>query len=167
MPASSIAFCQFVRFLTGGTDYVPARDYQNFWPNQSYSFEGVSYLFAPFRLGGNTVSRGGDISESSIVTVPNDLTVGILTEAVQQRWLVQTKTCLLSGPTTPTDNPVFTVAQTLTSEIWSANSLSHETEVVRLNLATPLNLTQAQFPRRVLTTDLVGPLPATGNIFAR
>lgn len=167
MADSTVAFCQFLRFLNGAASYIPLRDYQNFWINESHVYSGVTYIFAPFRLAGASTTRGADISESQIITVPNPLTVGVFTEAVQQRWLVETKTALVSTPSTPTPTPTFSVSQILTTQLWSANSMSQDTESLTLALTSPLSLTDAQIPRRVLTSDLVGPLPATGNIYAR
>lgn len=167
MADTTVAFCQLLRFLNGAASYIPLRDYQNFWINETYAYSGVSYLFAPFRLAGASTTRGADISESQIITVPNPITVGVIAEAVRQRWLVETKTCLVSTPSTPTDTPTFSISQVLTTQLWSTNGMTQDTDTLTLGLTSPLNLTDAQIPRRVLTSDLVGPLPATGNIYAR
>jgi len=60
----------------------------------------------------------------------------------------------------------FTVERVLTQEVWLASSLSYDNETLEVILSSAIDAVGANAPTRVLSRDLVGHLPVTGNIQA-
>jgi hypothetical protein len=166
---AKLTLAHYLRFLTPGfvvdSDYIPGRSYQNFFPQQTRTYAGATYEWAPFRMQEITSARGGETPESSIVTVPNPLTLGIIGEAAQKGWLAEIKTVLIG--VTEGSPPTFAESATLSETLWSCASMTAQLETaVTLRLTSGFDLIQAQIPRRVLSSHLVGGLPSSGAIFS-
>ena len=166
---AKLTLAHYLRFLArdyaGGSDYIPNKSFQNFFPQETRTFAGADYQWAPFRMQEITSARGGETPESSIVTVPSPLTLGIIGEAAQKGWLCEIKTVLIG--VTEGSPPTFAETATLTETLWSCASMTAQIDTaVTLRLTSGFDLIQAQVPRRVLSSHLVGALPASGAIFS-
>ena len=166
---AKLTLAHYLRFLSrgfeGDSDYIEGRSFQNFFPDETRTFAGADYQWAPFRMQEVTSARGGETPESSIVTVPNPLTLGIIGEAAQLGWLAEIKTVLIT--VTEGLPPTFTEGATLNETLWSCASMTAQIDTaVTLRLTSGFDLIQAQIPRRVLGSRLVGALPASGAIYS-
>ena len=166
---AKLSLAHYVRFLSrdyvGGSDYISGKSYQNFFPQETRTYGGATYSFAPFKMQEVTSARGGETPESSIVTVPSPLTLGIIGEAAQKGWLAEIKTVLIG--VTEGSPPTFAETATLTETLWSCASMTAQIDsAVTLRLTSGFDLIQAQVPRRVLSSYLVGGLPSSGAIFS-
>jgi hypothetical protein len=161
---ADIALCHFVRFLDRDGNNLPNRNYQNFWVAESRTYNTVSYAWGPFLISGSRTSRNGDESASGITTIPNDVSVGLLTEAAMNAWLVSVETVAVT--VTPGTPPTFAEGASLATELWSCTALQQDVEKITLGLGSPLDAARAQVPKRVLGSRLVGSVPPTGNILA-
>lgn len=170
-----VAIAHYIRFKYKDGSYVPARAYQNFFVGETRSFQDIIYAFAPFRITGNISNKGGDSSQASIVTIPNAITVGVATEAVLNYFMVEVKTIIVNATTLAqpgsnqligTETGSFTESGVVAQEIWSCGNMSQDYEKISISLLSPLDATRKQIPKRVLSQNLVGSVPPTGNIVA-
>lgn len=160
-----------------GQPLTPAgvRSYQNFFIGEPRSFGGVTYQFAPFSLSGDLATEGAENGEAELLAPANVLSGAVLWEAVNQRFLIQVQTVLLTG--TPPANregiPVWSEAGALACDLWICDGLSYtdavpgEDEAVAvfaLRLTSPLNAVSGNSPTRRLTDAQVGALPSSGGI---
>jgi len=167
---ANLSLAHYIRFLSRGpndasSEYVPNKSFQNFFPQETRSYDGADYQWAPFKMQEITSARGGETPESSIVTIPSPLTLGIVGEAAQKGWLLEVKTVLIdvAGGVPPILSESMTLAETL----WSCASMTAQIDTaVTLRLTSGFDLIQAQVPRRVLSSHLVGALPTSGAIFS-
>ena len=153
---SSFAFVNYSRFLTSA-GVATAYAYQNFSINQSRTYGGVTYQFAPFAYTLGAGSKGGDRSDSSLVAGLDPISVNLFAEAVEDRYLLQVKTVSLDPETFADDALIRT-------ELWRVAQYEMDTERVILKLSSPLDATKGDIPKRRLTTKLVGALPSTGSL---
>jgi len=153
---SSFAFVNYSRFLTSA-GVATAYAYQNFSINQSRTYGGVTYQFAPFAYTLGAGSKGGDRSDSSLVAGLDPISVNLFAEAVEDRYLLQVKTVSLDPETFADDALIRT-------ELWRVAQYEMDTERVILKLSSPLDATKGDIPKRRLSTKLVGALPSTGSL---
>lgn len=153
---SSFAFVNYSRFLTSA-GVATAYAYQNFSINQSRTYGGVTYQFAPFAYTLGAGSKGGDRSDSSLVAGLDPISVNLFAEAVEDHYLLEVKTVSLDPETFADDALIRT-------ELWRVAQYEMDTERVILKLSSPLDATKGDIPKRRLTTKLVGALPSTGSL---
>jgi hypothetical protein len=142
---SSFAIVNYLTSSGSGTSW----SFQNFFVGQPD--------FAPFGLTGRGSKKGGDRGETSLVLGNDPISLNFATESVQNRHIIRITTVLLEGAS-------LTTGPTLTNEIWLAASMEIDVEKIVVRLASPLDAVRAQFPRRQLSSSLVGSLPITGNL---
>lgn len=155
-----IILAHYIRFKTKGGLYFLNQAYQNYFVGENRDYNGVSYAFAPYMVVGTSSSRGGDVPQANIVTVPNNITLGITGEAILNGWLVEVRTVLLGR----TSGTAFTEQSTIANELWACSSGSKKDDSATIILSSPLDAARQQFPKRVLSSYLVGSTPATGNV---
>lgn len=156
-----VAVASYIRFKTKCGEYVALRNFQNFFVAETRNYNSVAYVFAPFYLSGNVSTRGGDAMQANLTTVPNALTTSIVNEAVLNSWLIEVRTLLLEYT-----GPGFTEGSLISQQIWSCISSTQDFEKLSIALSTPMDAAQADVPKRVLNTTLVGAIPPTGSIIA-
>lgn len=170
-----IALANYIRFKYKDNTYVPARSYQNFFVGESRTVQGIAYPFAPFRITGNISNKGGDTAQASLTTIPNALTVGIASEAVLNYWLLEVSTYIITPSSLAPEagnqligieTGSFSEGGLVTTELWSCSTMGQDYEKITISLASPLDATRRQIPRRVLNQVLVGSVPPTGTIAA-
>ena len=137
-----------VNYLTS-TGTGAAWNFQNFFVGQPD--------FAPFGLTGQGSRKGGDKGVVQLVLGNDPISLNFATEAVENRNLITIRTVLLEGTN-------LTTGPTLTTEIWTAASMDVDVEKIVIRLTSPLDAVRQQFPRRQLSTKLVGSLPRSGNL---
>lgn len=149
--------CNFLRFKRRNGTYTDWLA-QNFYPDQSITYNGVVYPFRPVAVATNSSTRGGDRSEAVIGAAVSALTLNIFSEAADNDWLLEVKSVKVNR----TD---FSLAALLLTEYWACQQVQHDTSepVVRLQLASPLDAVRRP-GGRVLNQSLVGALPTSGAL---
>lgn len=139
--------------LNGAAQYR----FQNFYINETLTYQGGNYSFLPFGFSGVTVNRNGDNTEANLVLPNNDLSRAWTVEAVKSQWFANIQTLILN----PSNKTQFTQL----SQYWSRISSARwdETSVV-LTLSTVLDAVGQEVPNRRLTQKLVGAIPVTNAI---
>lgn len=155
----TVAIVNYVRFKTRANVYT-AYAYQNYTINQTRSYGGITYKYAPFVIAMAAGVKGGDRSENSIVFPDNILTTNFLTEAAMGGYLLESKSVALD-PLTGDDSYI------ITDELWRISTLESDQELVTLKLQSPLDAVRGQVPRRVLSSSLVGALPTSSTLTTR
>jgi hypothetical protein len=155
----SISLVQYVRFKTRAGSYT-GTPYQNFFINETKSYGGVTYSYAPFAIAINAGSKGGDRSENSLIAPNSAISVNLFAEAVLQSYLLEVKTMQLSVAD-------FSDVALISDELWRVASLNSDEENVTLRLMSPLDAVRGQVPRRILTSSLVGSLPTSATLTSR
>ncbi len=153
---SAYAFVNYVRFKTQADAYT-GTPYQNFSINQTRTYSGTTYSFAPFAVSSGGGTRGGERSNAALVAGADALSVNLFAEAVQNRYLLEIKTVSL-------DPLTFADEALIATEIWRIASYEMDTTAITMRLTSPLDAVKAQIPRRTLSTTLVGELPTSGAL---
>lgn len=143
-------------------NYIPARAFQNYFINKTRLFSGVQYEFAPFAVSGTSSKRGGATSSGGLVSIPNDLTISIFTEAILSGWLVEIKTVII----TTNEEAALTEDSTALTQLWACSGGPQDQEKCSINLRNPFDAVSAQVPKGFLSSYRVGNLPPSGNIIS-
>ena len=141
--------------LPEGTD--SGYRFQNFFQGETRTYDGDKYIFGAFGFSGGTLDlEGGNISASMVFSL-NELSLSVFTQAANEMWLAQIRTVWLEPDT-------FDETSQHSEELYAITGLNHDNAQLSVRLGSPLDAVQANLPRRVLTTALVGELPSTGQI---
>jgi hypothetical protein len=131
--------------------------FQNFFQGETRSYDGDSYIFGAFGFSGGTLDlEGGNISASLVFSL-NELSLSVFTQAANDQWLAQIRTVWLEPDT-------LNETSQHSEELYAVTGINHDNSQLSVRLGSPLDAVQANLPRRVLTTSLVGELPSTGQI---
>lgn len=154
--SSAYAFVNYVRFKTQADAYT-GTPYQNFSVNQTRTYSGVTYSFAPFAVSSGGGARGGERSNAALVAGTDAISVNLFAEAVQNRYMLEIQTVSL-------DPLTFADEALISTEIWRIASYEMDTITITMRLTSPLDAVKSQIPRRTLSTELVGALPTSGTL---
>jgi len=114
-------------------------------------------MYAGFGFSGGTLDLEAGNVTASLVFSANALDLVVFREAADERWLMQVRTVWL-------DPESLAESSTFSEEVYAITGFEHDTSRLSVRLGNPLDAVSANAPRRVLTQDLVGSLPSTGNI---
>ena len=134
--------------------------YQNFHQGEVRSYAGDDYTFAGFGFSGGTVDLEGGNIEAALVFAMSELVLSVFHEAVDKRKLIQIRTVWL-------DPDTLEEGTTYGEEVYALTGFDHDSSRLSVRLGSPLDAVSENAPRRLLTQDLVGSLPSTGNINLR
>ena len=143
----------FVTLTIGNSN---AGRYQNGSVGQSIS--GHTYL--SFIYQGAAKNRTGDNLVASLNLSSNQLSMNAVKTIVDQRGKVKVETCVM-------DSSFTRKLRTLTTEQWLAASMTYDTETIEVILSSAIDAVVSLAPNRVLTRQMCGDLPVSGNIQAR
>jgi hypothetical protein len=149
----TIAIVNYITSSGAGSSW----SFQNFFVGTTSTYNGQTYNFGAFGITGRGARKGGDRSEITLVLGNDPVSLNYATESIQNRHLITIKTVLLEGVN-------LTPVSLLTDEIWTASSMDVDPEKIAMRLTSPLDAVRQQFPRRQLSSKLVGSLPTTGNL---
>jgi len=152
----TIAIGTYARLLNHDGNPLPYM-FQNFHVGETRSYNGRDYMFAGFGFSGGTVDLQAGNIEASLVFAVNDLDLNLFNQAVSDRWLIEIRTVWL-------DPDTLDEGSTYGEEVYAITGLEHDSSRVSLRLGSPLDAVSQNAPRRLLTSDLVGALPSTGQI---
>lgn len=133
------------------------RFYQNFFINQSLSYDGHGWPFLPFNFSGALVNRSGDNVEASLALPSNHLSRSWASEVVRQAWVARIRVVYI-------DQNMQGVSSVLTSYAGMVSNAGWEDTVVVLKLSTVLDAVAGEVPVRVLHEALVGSLPHSNSV---
>ena len=150
-------FFQIFTVFPDGTEEIEAK-YNNSTPGQSIQHRNLTYQYLSFVYQGASKNRTGDNLEAQLLLSVNDLANNEALAAVRNKKHIRMFSALMR------EN--FTVERVLTQEVWLASSLSYDNETLEVILSSAIDAVGANAPTRVLSRDLVGHLPVTGNIQA-
>lgn len=136
---------------------LPWRRYQNFAQGKRIEFSGQKFDFLPFIYSGSTISRTGDNVAAEITMSSNILTNTNVAVLMERTYKAKVWVCRM-------DAEFEEVKQILTEDHWSVSSAVYDTQATQLILSSGLDAVGSDIPKRVLTTNDVGPLPVSGNI---
>jgi hypothetical protein len=156
------SFAEYIRFMDKAGNYIPARAFQNYFVNKTRLFSTVYYEFAPFGVSGTSAKRGGATSSGGLVSIPNDITVSIFTEAILSGWLVEIKTVVIDS----VEGEPLAEGQVVLTQVWACSGGPQDEEKCAINLRNPLDAVDQQVPKGFLSSYRVGNLPPSGNIIS-
>ena len=156
------SFAEYIRFMDKAGNYIAARAFQNYFVNKTRLFSGIKYEFAPYAVSGTSSKRGGATSSGGLVSIPNDLTVSIFTEAILSGWLVEIKTVVIES----TEGEALAESGVALTQIWACSGGPQDEEKCAINLRNSLDAVSQQVPKGFLSSYRVGNLPPSGNIIS-
>ena len=169
----------YIELLTdAGAQFSPRQLYQPYFPNETRTYAGASYVFSPFSIAGDFSSDGSESGELELIAPANMISAALLWQASESRYFIRVNSMLLAGtpPANETGYPTYSEAGILSSTICACDSFAYtdtvpgeedqddQAALVTLKLSNPLNFVAGTAPTRRLTADQVGPLPASGGL---
>ena len=118
---------------------------------------GEDHYYLPFLYQGAAKNRSGDNLEAALVLANNPLAMNRAIQAVKFKWTIEVTVCKVH-PTT------LAVQRKLTTETWLAASMSYDPTTIEVLLSSGIDAVGSNAPGRVLTSQLCGHLPTTGQI---
>ena len=148
-------------------DFVPSDSHpEGYWKQKTpydqqtkniIQLNGENYYYLPFLYQGAAKNRSGDNLEAALVLANNRLAMNRAREAVVNKWTIEVTVCKVH-PTT------LAVQRKLTTETWLAASMSYDPTTIEVLLSSGIDAVGSNAPGRVLTSQLCGHLPTTGQI---
>jgi hypothetical protein len=151
-----IAICAYISFQANGVP-VPGYAWQNLFVGLTRTYDSRPHVFQSFRISDSAGARGGDRSQGRLTLNLNQLALNILSEARANQWKVRADV-VLCDVTNSTD------VRLLSRHLWRLGPIERRSTIT-VTLNSPLDAIRGDAPRRRLTTDLVGQVPDTGQIF--
>lgn len=118
---------------------------------------GEDHYYLPFLYQGAAKNRSGDNLEAALVLANNPIAMNRAIQAVKSKWTIEVTVCKVH-PTT------LAVQRKLTTETWLAASMSYDPTTIEVLLSSGIDAVGSNAPGRVLTSQLCGHLPTTGQI---
>lgn len=131
--------------------------FQNFHIGETRAYNETSYMYASFGFSGGTLDLEGGNVTASLVFAVNQLDLVVFKQAADSRWLIEIRTVWLNPDT-------LEETGTYSEEVYAITGFEHDSSRLSVRLGNPLDAVSQNAPRRLLTQDLVGSLPSTGNI---
>jgi hypothetical protein len=153
---NTVAICAYISFQANGVA-VPGYAWQNLFIGQTRSYDGRDHVYQNFRISDSAGARGGDRSQGRLVLHRNQLSLNVLAEARDNQWK-------LRADVVACEVAVGADRRLLSSHLWRLGPIERRTTIT-VTLNSPLDAIRGDAPRRRLTTDLVGQVPDTGQIF--
>ena len=125
----------------------------------THPVDNKKHEYLSFIYQGATLNRSGDNLESSLMLANNQISMSYATIAVEKKYHMKVDTYLMREDFTPN--------RLLTSEDWLITSLGYDPTTIELLLSSSIDAVGANAPNRILTKNLVGHLPITGQIQTR
>ena len=151
-----IAICAYISFQADGVP-VPGYAWQNLFVGLTRTYDGRQHVFQAFRISDSAGARGGDRSQGRLVLNRNQLALNVLAEARANQWKLRADVVLC-------DVAAGTDTRLLSRHLWRLGPIERRAQIT-VTLNSPLDALRGDAPRRRLTTDLVGQVPDTGQIF--
>jgi hypothetical protein len=155
--SSIVAIGSYIAVLDRTGAPIAGQKWQNFVQGQVRTYMGEDYVYAGFGFSGGSVDLEAAAVSATVLFSLNELDLNIFKEASDLRHLMRIRTVWLDG------DDLSETAQ-YSEDIYQILGFSHEQITLSIRLGSPLDAIEAEFPRRRLTTALVGQLPSSGTI---
>ena len=152
----TIAIGSYVRLVDRDKAFT-GYAFQNFHVGETRSYNGTGYMYAGFGFSGGTLDLEAGNVTASLVFAVNELDLVVFKQAADDRWLIEVRTVWLNPDS-------LDETGTHSEELYAVTGFEHDTSRLSVRMGNPLDAVSQNAPRRVLTQDLVGALPSTGNI---
>lgn len=136
---------------------ISGQAWQNFSQGEVRTYMGEEYTYAGFGFSGGAVDLEAAAVSATLLFQLNQLDLNIFKEASDLKRLARVRTVWLE-PESLVETSQYS------EEIYQILGFSHNQLTLSVRLGSPLDAIEAEFPRRRLTTALVGQLPSTGSI---
>ena len=151
-----IEICAYISFQADG-EPVPGYAWQNLFTGQTRIYDGRPHTSMGFRISDSAGARGGDRSQGRLAMNRNQLALNVLAEARANQWKLRADVVLC-------DVAAGTDVRLLSRHLWRLGPIERR-NIITVTLNSPLAALRGDAPRRRLTTELVGQVPDTGQIF--
>ena len=151
---ADFAIGHFLCFLSGGNTVYR---YQNFFINESITYDSNPYVFVPFGFSGTTVNKTGDGVDSDLVFPNNTISRSWADDALRNSWIAYVRTLIVD----PDDKTSFSL---LSQYYGAVDAGSWDDTTLKLTLNTVLDAVGNEFPRRRLNQQLCGEIPITASV---
>lgn len=151
-----IEICAYISFQANGTP-VAGYAWQNLFVGETRTYDGRPHASMGFRISDSAGARGGDRSQGRLTMNRNQLALNVLAEARANRWRLRADVVLC-------DVASKSDVRLLSRHLWRLGPIERR-EIITVTLTSPLDALRGDAPRRRLTTELVGQVPSTGQIF--
>lgn len=151
-----IEICAYISFQADG-EPVPGYAWQNLFTGQTRIYDGRPHTSMGFRISDSAGARGGDRSQGRLALNRNQLALNVLAEARANQWKLRADVVLC-------DVTAGTDVRLLSRHLWRLGPIERR-NIITVTLNSPLDALRGDAPRRRLTTELVGQVPDTGQIF--
>jgi hypothetical protein len=152
----AIEICAYISFQAGGVP-VPGYAWQNLFVGQTRAYDSRPHVFQSFRISDSAGARGGDRSQGRLALNRNQLALNVLAEARANQWKLRADVVLC-------DVAAGTDVRLLSRHLWRLGPIERRNRIT-VTLNSPLDAIRGDAPRRRLTTELVGQVPDTGQLF--
>jgi phage-related protein len=153
---TSIRIAQFFRLET--SDGVVHR-YQNYFISESKTFRGESYDFVPFQADGALASLNGENQQLRVLFPGVELVIRFVEQADGNRLsTLRLSTAWITG-----SDSIASVID----DYFVGTGASFSDETVELRFRSSMDSVGAGFPARTLTSDNVGVLPLSSELYLR
>ena len=132
-------------------------NFQNFSPGRVVSYLGTNYIAAGFGFSGSSFDASASSITASLILGLNQIDQNIFQQAADNRWLAEVRTTWLN-------NATLTPELDWTIDIYEVLGIGHDNQRLSVRLGSPLDAVQQNTPRLTLTQEMVGALPASGNL---
>lgn len=154
---SNLAIGTYMAILDRAGVPIVGQAWQNFTQGQVRTYMGDDYTYAGFGFSGGSVDLEAASVSATVLLALNQLDLNIFKEASDFRHLLRLRTVWL-------DPDTLTETNQYSEDVYQILGFSHDQLTLSVRLGSPLDAIEAEFPRRRLTTALVGQLPTTGSI---
>lgn len=154
---SQLAIGTYIAILNRAGTPVAGQAWQNFSQGQVREYMNDDYTYAGFGFSGGSVDLEAAAVSATVLFGLNQLDLNIFKEASNLRHLMRLRTVWL-------DPESLVETSQYSEDIYQILGFSHDQLTLSVRLGSPLDAIEAEFPRRRLTTALVGQLPSTGSI---
>ena len=130
--------------------------FQNFKVANDVSYQGQTYLFAPFSFNGAISNLKGENLDAGLIFPSTKIVRAWAAEALTNRWMGYARVMLLNDDST-INNQLYSYTGAIASGGWDTNS-------VELSLNTIVDAVRGEIPGRRMNEQLVGNIPITASI---
>jgi len=136
--------------------------FQNFFIQQTATWNGNPHLFLPFGFSGISINRAGYNVDASLVFPKNTLSMAFSDFAIKEQWTAVVRVVWIQNIDNPQQQPtqLHIYQGQIAAGSWAESTISLTTNSV-------LDAVAANVPARSLTQQLVGNVPFTGQISLR
>lgn len=130
--------------------------FQNFKIGTDVSYDGHTWIFAPFSFSGVVSNLDGDNLDASLVFPSNKVVRGWAADALEGKWVGVAKVMLLEDDST-VERILYSYTGVIASGGWDDTN-------VEISLNTVVDAVRGEIPGRKMNNQLVGNIPISASL---